>query len=165
MRKLIFAALCILAPAITAAAQQAGGKAAMQATQQQDSTTYRGYFYNKEYNIYIQLDAYRASITVPGQAIYGELNGYLGDTRDSRKWLFTSAEVDKRKGAVLEIVNDYGSEDLMATLTLKDDGSYLLTQEQGSTMKIARNRKWQKLPKTIVFVKRGSDYEAKMNKK
>jgi len=54
----------------------------------------------------------------------------------------------------LQVINDYGSEDLEATFTRKDDGTFELKQGDGSTMKIARDRKWVKLPKTLVFVKK-----------
>ena len=48
---------------------------------------------------------------------------------------------------------NYGSEDLTADLVLMPDGSYELQQKDGSTMKIARNRKWVKLPKKVKFIK------------
>ncbi len=117
-----------------------------------DSTLYKGFYFNKEYNIYVELDAYEPTVVVPGQAIFGELNGYLGDKQDGRKWLFTSAMVKGDK-VVLEVINDYGSEDLTATFKAKRDGTFELSQEKGATMKIARNRKWTKLPKTLEFVK------------
>ena len=53
--------------------------------------------------------------------------------------------------ARLEIVNDYGSEDLTATLTLNGDGTFTLKHLDGSTIKIAVNKKWVKLQKTLVF--------------
>ena len=53
--------------------------------------------------------------------------------------------------ATIAVINDYGSEDLTATLTVNPDGTYTLRQEKGSVLKIARNRKWVKLPKSLVF--------------
>ncbi len=54
--------------------------------------------------------------------------------------------------ASLDIINDYGSEDLTATLTYNSiDKTYILTQIQGSNIKIARNRKWIKMPKILAF--------------
>ena len=76
----------------------------------------------------------------------------MGDSIDSRKWLFTSAKVRKNV-ATLQIINDYGSEDLVATLTKNNDNTFTLKQMDGSTIKIARNRKWKKLPKELVFVR------------
>ena len=87
---------------------------------------------------------------MPRQEILGELPGFFGDQKDSRKWLITGAEV-KGNTAYLEIVNDYGSEDLEAELTLEKDGTYTLEQKKGSTIKIARNRKWVKIPKKLTF--------------
>ena len=78
--------------------------------------------------------------------------GYFGDRRDSRKWLITDAEIDGNV-AHLSIINDYGSEDLVADLVALSDGTYELQQKDGSSMKIARNRKWVKIPKKLVFIK------------
>jgi len=121
--------------------------------QAQDSGLFKGTIRNDEYEVYIRMDFDKQDIIVPGQDIYGELPGYLGDNRDSRKWLFTDAKV-KGKTARISIINDYGSEDLEATLIYnKVDSTYTLKQGEGSTIKIARNRKWKKLPKTMVFHK------------
>ena len=119
-----------------------------------DSVTFKGNLYNKEYNVYLRIDFYRKQIRVPGQDIFGDLPGFFGDYEDGRKWLFTDAVLVNPRCAKLQIVNDYGSEDLEATLTYEKDGSFTLTQESGSTIKIARNRKWVKMPKKLVFVRR-----------
>lgn len=118
-----------------------------------DTTTFKGYFLNKEYNVYLKIDFYKSNITVPFQKIYGELPGYFGDCQDGRKWLFTSAEIISPTKASIEVINDYGSEDLTATLTKVNDSTFVLRQEDGSTIKIARNRKWVKMPKTLTFMK------------
>ena len=118
-----------------------------------DSVTFKGNLYNKEYNVYLRIDFYRKQIRVPGQDIFGDLPGFFGDYDDGRKWLFTDATLADSRTAKLQIVNDYGSEDLEATLTLEKDGTYLLTQGSGSTLKIARNRKWVKMPKKLVFTR------------
>ena len=47
------------------------------------------------------------------------------------------------------IINDYGSEDLMAKLVVENDSTYLLKQINGSTLKIVVDNKWVKLPKTL----------------
>ena len=93
------------------------------------------------------------NVTVPGQEIFGEIPGYFGDYKDSRKWLITNAKVKNQK-AKLSITNDYGSEDLTAELTIEKDGKYVLKQVDGSTLKIARNRKWVKIPKNLEFIKK-----------
>lgn len=100
------------------------------------------------------MDFYNNSIKVPYQEIYGELPGFFGDKQDGRKWLFTDATIKNKNTAELQIINDYGSEDLTATLTQTNDSTYILRQGKGSTIKIARNRKWQKMPNELVFIKK-----------
>lgn len=119
-----------------------------------DTTNFSGIFDNKEYNVYLDIDFYHNDIIVPGQEVFGEMAGYFGDKRDSRKWLFTSAEIIDSTTAKVAIINDYGSEDLVATLTKQGDGTYVLKQEEGSTLKIARDRKWVKMPKRLTFNRR-----------
>lgn len=120
---------------------------------EKDSTTFKGYLYNEKYNVYLVIDFYHNNVMVPNQEIYGEMAGYFGDRQDGRKWLFTEAKIVSKNKAEIEITNDYGSEDLTATLTAIDGKNFLLRQEEGSTLKIARNRKWVKMPKELDFVK------------
>ena len=101
---------------------------------QNDSTLFKGKLTNKELNVYMSIDFYHKNLKVPGQ------------------WLITDADVDG-KIAHLSIINDYGSEDLVADLVLLSDGTYELQQKEGSSIKIARNRKWVKIPKKLVFIK------------
>lgn len=112
------------------------------------SEPFRAYLFNKEYDVFLKIDFYKQNITVPGQDLYGELPGYLSKKNYSFCWLITSVELEG-KTAQLAMINDYGSEDLTATLTLKDDSIYVLRQEEGSTLKVPKNGKWQKLPKTL----------------
>jgi len=119
---------------------------------QSDSTLFKTQLSNKEYDVYLNIDFYHKNLKVPGQELFGEMPGYFGDRRDSRKWLITDATIDG-KTAHLSIINDYGSEDLTADLVILPDGSYELQQKDGSSMKIARNRKWVKIPKKLKFTK------------
>ena len=112
---------------------------------------FKGYLYNDEYQVYINMDFYRNNIKVPGQEIFGELPGYFGSKRDGRKWLFVTAELKDSITAKLTITNDYGSEDLEAVLRRLPDDSFELQQNDGSTIKIAVNRKWVKIPKRLQF--------------
>lgn len=114
-------------------------------------SVFKGYLYNDEYQVYINMDFYRNNIKVPGQEIFGELPGYFGSKRDGRKWLFVAAELKDSITAKLTITNDYGSEDLEAILRRLPDGSFELQQNDGSTIKIAVNRKWVKIPKRLQF--------------
>ena len=120
---------------------------------QKDSTIFKGYLSNNEYEVYLQINFYQNDIKVPGQEIFGTIAGFLGDRKDSRKWLITDAAIEG-KTAHLSIINDYGSEDLTADLTLESDGTYSLKQITGSNIKIARNRKWVKIPKKLTFMKK-----------
>lgn len=119
---------------------------------QTDSTLFKGEITNKEYDVYMNIDFYHKNLKVPGQELFGEMPGYFGDRRDSRKWLITDADIEG-KTAHLSIINDYGSEDLTADLIALPDGSYELQQKDGSNLKIARNRKWVKIPKNLKFTK------------
>jgi hypothetical protein len=115
---------------------------------QESKKPFRAYLINKEYSVYLWIDFYQESISVPGQDLYGKLPGYLSKQHNSFCWLITSAEVEGNK-ATLQMINDYGSEDLTATLTAESDSVYVLKQIEGSTLKIPNNGKWQKLPKTL----------------
>lgn len=109
---------------------------------------FRAYLINKEYGVFLRINFYNEDITVPGQELYGKLPGYLSKQHNSFCWLITSVEV-KGKRATLQMINDYGSEDLTATLTVESDSVYVLKQLDGSTLKVPNNGKWQKLPKTL----------------
>ena len=120
----------------------------LQANAQEKSGPFRAYLFNKEYNVFLKLDFYKQDITVPGQDLYGELPGYLSKRSNTFCWLITSVDV-KGNTATLQMINDYGSEDLTATLTAKSDSIFVLKQIDGGTLKVPNNGKWQKLPKTM----------------
>lgn len=122
--------------------------------EQKDSTAFRAYLYNNEYEVYLRINLYDEDIKVPGQELYGTLPGYLGKKNNSFCWVVTSARIKDSKTATLDMINDYGSEDLTATLTRKNDSIYILKQESGSTLKVPKNNKWQKIPKTIELKRR-----------
>ena len=122
--------------------------------EQKDSTIFRAYLYNNEYDVYLRINLYDEDIKVPGQELYGTLPGYLGKKNNSFCWVVTSAKIKDRKTATLDLINDYGSEDLTATLTQKNDSIYILKQESGSTLKVPKNGKWQKIPKTLELKRR-----------
>ena len=95
-------------------------------------------------------------ILVAGQELFGKVSGYIKSSKDSRCWIVTSVEIDrKNNSATLEIINDYGSEDLIATLTYNSgNNTYTLRQKSGSTIKFAKKGKWQKLPSSLEFEKK-----------
>lgn len=102
---------------------------------QNDSTLFKGKLTNKELNVYMSIDFYHKNLKVPGQEVFGEMPGYFGDRLDSRKWLITDADVDG-KIAHLSIINDYGSEDLVADLVLLSDGTYELQQKKEAASRL-----------------------------
>ena len=119
---------------------------------QSECEAFRAYLFNKEYNVFFKIDFCDESITVPGEELYGSLPGYLGKKTNNYCWVITAAEV-KGKTAHLTMINDFGSEDLTATLTHKNDSLYIFHQESGSSLKMAQGGKWQKLPKTLEFIR------------
>ena len=127
--------------------------ALLSASAQNTAKPFRAYLYNNEYEVFMRLDLYDESITVPGQDLYGELPGYLWKKNNSFCWLITSAKIEDNK-AELQMINDYGSEDLTATLTVENDSLYVLRQVEGSTLKVPKEGKWQKLPTKLVFKRR-----------
>ena len=135
MKRLILS-LCCLCAAVTYA--------------QKDSITFKGYFYNKEYGVYLRINFYGQNIIIPGQEMLGGVPGYLGKDRNSFAWPIVNANI-KGKKASLQMVNDYGSEDLEATLTRQNDSIYVLRQGKGSTIKVPADGKWQKLPPVLPF--------------
>ena len=121
---------------------------------QQDNTAFRAYLYNNEYDVYLRINFYDQDVTIPGQELYGELPGYLGKKNNSFCWVITSCKVESEKKATLQLINDFGSEDLTATLTRKNDSIYVLRQGNGNPIKVPSKGKWQKLPKTIELKRR-----------
>lgn len=125
------------------------------ATMAQDTLTFKGKIVNDEYQVWIEMDFYGQTVVCPGQEIFGENPGYLGARRDTRKWIVMDADIEG-KTAELTIINDYGSDDLTALLTLQADGTYLLEQKGGSPLRIVVNNKWVKLPKRLTFKREAS---------
>jgi hypothetical protein len=113
--------------------------------------TFRAYLYNNEYNVYLRINFYDQDVRVPGQELYGTLPGYLGKVNNSFCWAITSCKIKNDREATLQLINDFGSEDLTATLTRKNDSIYLFRQGAGSTIKVPNKGKWQKLPKSLEF--------------
>ena len=113
--------------------------------------TFRAYLFNKEYNVYLRINFYEQDVRVPGQELYGTLPGYLGKVNNSFCWVITSCQIKNDREATLQLINDFGSEDLTATLTRKNDSIYLFRQGAGSTIKVPNKGKWQKLPKSLEF--------------
>ena len=91
---------------------------------QSERTPFHAYLYNNEYEVYLKINLYDEDVEVPGQELYGPLPGYFGKKHNSFCWVITAAEV-------------------------KNDSTYILKQEKGSTLKVPKNSKWQKIPKIL----------------
>ena len=128
--------------------------ATLQLPAQKKDDPFKGYLYNDEYQVFMKINFTDNNVVSEAQPIFGEMPGYFGAKRDGREWFITSAKLSGKKTAKLEITNDYGSEDLTATLTFNADSTYTLTQTGGSRLKIAVNRKWVKIPTKLDFKRR-----------
>ena len=115
---------------------------------------FAGLFVNDEYNIYLKIDLYSDGIEVPEHEMFGLLPGYLGKNHNNFYWLITSYNIKSKKTANLELINDYGSEDLTASITMKNDSTFILKQIKGSDLKVPNKGKWQKIPSEIVLKKK-----------
>lgn len=115
---------------------------------------FRAYIVNNRYEVYMRINLYEQNVTVPGHELYGELPGFLGKRNNSFCWVITSCKVKNEKEAKLQLINDFGSEDLNATLIRQNDSTYILRQDEGNTIKVPLKGKWQKLPKTLDFIRK-----------
>lgn len=116
---------------------------------------FKGVIINKANDVFMRINLYEDDIKIPGQEILGNTYGYIKKNTDSRVWIIIGVTMDEKNNkALLEMVNDYGSEDLNAELSIQKDSTYLLRQLQGSTIKMAGNGKWIKLPKEMKFIKK-----------
>lgn len=115
---------------------------------------FRAYIVNNKYEVYMRINLYEQNVTVPGHELYGELPGFLGKRNNSFCWVITSCKVKNEKEAKLQLINDFGSEDLNATLIRQNDSTYILRQDEGNTIKVPLKGKWQKLPKTLDFIRK-----------
>lgn len=118
---------------------------------QTEDDTFKGCIRNEEYSIYIMMNFSDKDVLVPGQEMLGEVCGYIGSDKSKHVWFITTAEVTDGKKAFIEVVNNYGSEDFTAKLSLNRDGTYTLRHTGGSTMKFPIGGKWQKIPGSVVF--------------
>lgn len=140
MKRFLLLTLCILACAATWG--------------QGEAKPLKGTFVNDEYDVFLEIDLYEETVEVAGHELLGPLNGYLGKHSNTFCWLITKSTVKGEDKAEISLINDYGSEDLEATITAQADGTITLHQGRGSTLKMASKGKWQKLPATLEFKKK-----------
>jgi len=122
--------------------------------QQKNETPFKGYLFNDEYKVYMRLNFYEQDVIISWQELFGPLPGFLAREGNNYCWIVTDFNISDNK-AELEMTNDYGSEDLTATLTQVDDSTYTLRQKSGSTLKVPAQKKgWTRLPTTLTLKKR-----------
>lgn len=117
----------------------------------QSEAPFKTSLYNEEFDLEVKINFYDADVTVPHMEMFGEQPGYLIKKRTSYPWIIAEAELTDERTAQLVMINDAGSEDLIATLTCESDSVYVLKQGKGSTIKIPKGSKWMKLPTTIML--------------
>lgn len=121
---------------------------------QDDKNIFDVYIYNDEYKIFIRINLYDKDILAPGQEILGNIDGYIGSKQCSQIWPVVCSKIINKNTAEIEVVNNYGSEDFIARLTVNKDGTYILKKNEGSTLKFPVKGKWQKIPSVVVFKKK-----------
>lgn len=112
---------------------------------------FMGELRDEEHHIFLKINLYDKDITIPGQSIYGNLPGYLGNSKSNYIWMITKSEMPTATKATIQLINDFGSEDATCSLIQDNDSTYTLKQEEGSTIKMVENRKYVKLPKVIIL--------------
>lgn len=119
----------------------------------QSDSLYIGKFINEEYRIFLKINLLGKDINVPGQDILGELDGYIGSLDCNHIWAIVSSEI-KGRTATISVINNYGSEDFEALLTVNKDYSITFQHKGGSTLKFPIKGKWHKIPSKITFIKK-----------
>lgn len=104
---------------------------------------------NDEYKIYIKMNLYDKDIVMPGQEVLGQVDGYIGSSQSRNTWIIVGSRLTGRNTAEIDLVNDYGSEDLTAVIKHNSNGTYSYKKKSGSTLKFGVKGKWQKLPGTF----------------
>ena len=105
---------------------------------------------NDKFNLIMQLDLTNQDIIVPDHELYGPVAGFVGKTNHSFYWIAVKVE-NTKKGATIELINDFGSENLTAKIVQLNDSTYELTQLKGSTLRLPEGGKWQKMPTSLIF--------------
>lgn len=119
--------------------------------QAQTNKLFEGYYLNDEHQVFIRISLYDKNMKIPGQEFLGDVSGYIGSKKDNRLWFIMDSKITSSSTAQLSIINDYGSEDLKASLTFANDSVCTLKQLAGSQIKFAMNNKWVKVPKMLVL--------------
>ena len=82
---------------------------------------------------------------------YGIKDAKLMVSVNEKTKLLTDVTVKNDHSAVIDVINDYGSEDFTALLTLDGEGNITMKHQEGSTYKIVVKNKYVKIPSKIVL--------------
>lgn len=113
-----------------------------------------GKIINDELKIYLVMNFVEKNVTVPQQEVFGEVDGYMGCKDTAHVWTIVSSEI-KGRTVYIGMINNYGSEDITASVTLEKDGTYTYKHISGSTLKFPVGQKWYKIPTKVSFKKAG----------
>lgn len=64
---------------------------------QNNDSIFKAHLVNDEFQVWMDIDFYHNNITVPRQEIFGEVPGYFGAVRDTRKWIISDATIKGKK--------------------------------------------------------------------
>ena len=78
---------------------------------------------------YLHLDLYEESVNVPGMEMFGPMNGYMNGNVYGI-WMITSSKIENEKTATFRLSNDLGSETQEVKLTVENDSTYSLEQQE-----------------------------------
>lgn len=108
------------------------------------------YLQNKEHNLRLNINLYEETISVPNMEMFGPMHGYLAGTL-ANIWTITSCKIENNQKATIRMSNDLGSETQECILTHENDSTYILDVKGSQHIRKVVNRKYQKLPTTIIF--------------
>ena len=136
MKRILFSILLLLSGLVAAFAQQ----------------QLEGVFVNKDLNLRLRLNLYQADIPVPGlelDSCYGHLTGSVNGM-----WIVLKVKELDENGALVRAASERGSDAQDLRIDLTDEG--ISVRQQGDTnIKGVKNRKYVKLPKTILLTREG----------
>lgn len=133
--------------------------AALPALSQQEkaangSRPFAGHFFCKETGTHLYLNLYEASLTAPGFAFLGPMNGYMnGDIYGT--WMLISHKENGRK-ATLRFSNDIGSDSQNIEFTQQTDSIYTYQTVGGNAVRRVKGRSLVKVTDRMTFRKLSS---------
>lgn len=116
------------------------------------TTPFKGVFWNKKENIFLHIDLYKESITIPTLEFLDKTNGYM-DGNIYGIWMVTSSQI-KGNTATVKLANDFGSEVQIIELTKENDSTLVYKAKEPAVIKRAIKRKLVKIPTSLQFIRK-----------